>query len=52
MFTIAGLILLLAGSSWFSEAHTVGVIVLIAGIVVEVIPITLAIIAAAFAANR
>lgn len=38
MFTIAGLILLLAGSSWFAGAHTVGVICLAAGVIVEVIP--------------
>ena len=39
MFTIAGLILLLAGSSWFSGAHTVGVICLVAGLILEVLPL-------------
>jgi len=38
MFTVAGLILLLAGSSWFAGAHTVGVITLIIGILFEVMP--------------
>jgi hypothetical protein len=42
---IAGLILLLAGSSWFTGAVTVGWILLIGGAVLTVVPLVIALVA-------
>jgi hypothetical protein len=52
MFTVAGLILLLAGSNWFVGAHTVGLVCFGAGFVLEIIPLVAVIVTALLISDR
>lgn len=45
MLTVSGLILLLAGSGWFAGASTVGWILLGVGVVAEIVPFCLVVVA-------